>query len=223
MIFQSRLFQVLSPYARRPQWQFAAALSLVCLLITVSGETGRHALRYENNLLQSRQYYRALTGHFTHLGWPHLWLNLAGLLGVWAIYANSFSAQRWAVLTLLCGAGISAGLYYLNPHVAHMVGLSGTLHGLLAAALTHNLLIWIGRAKNKNKNINESLPEALPIEDVIMLLGLWAKIAYEQIIGSVPLTEAASGGPVITQTHLYGAIIGTVLGLSFTLCCPSKP
>ena len=52
---------------------------------------------------------------------------------------------------------------------------------------------------------------ALNLELSILLLLLVAKISYEQFGGSVPGSEAASGGPVIVDAHLYGAL-GGILG-----------
>lgn len=206
----TRFYRFLASQLCQPAWKFAALLSTICILIAMGGDNARSALRYESTFLENGHYYRAVTGHLTHLGFPHLGLNLLGLSGVWAIYADCFSARIWTFITLLCSVGISLGLYALNPNITHMAGLSGTLHGLLAAAITFKLLHW-----KKKKNATR---EPLPIEDVIMLIGLWTKIAYEHYVGSVPLTETLSEGSVITDAHIYGALIGTCLGALLSRC-----
>ena len=56
---------------------------------------------------------------------------------------------------------------------------------------------------------------ALDLESGVLLLLLIAKISYEQFSGPVPGSEATSGGPVIVDAHLYGAlggILGALLG-----------
>ena len=45
----------------------------------------------------------------------------------------------------------------------------------------------------------------------ILLLLLVAKISWEQFSGPVPGSELTSGGPVVVDAHLYGAL-GGVLG-----------
>ena len=50
--------------------------------------------------------------------------------------------------------------------------------------------------------------ENLPVEDLIVLTGLCAKLIYESFIGGVPFTASLAGDSVVTQAHLYGAVIG---------------
>jgi len=70
--------------------------------------------------------------------------------------------------------------------------MSGLLHGLLVAGIIPRL-------------------RSLDIETGILLLLLIAKIGYEQFNGPVPGSETTSGGPVVVDAHLYGAL-GGVLG-----------
>jgi uncharacterized membrane protein len=52
----------------------------------------------------------------------------------------------------------------------------------------------------------------------VVLLGVLAgKLAYEQFFGSLPGTSEMSGGPVVVNSHLYGAIGGVVSGLLISL------
>jgi hypothetical protein len=41
-----------------------------------------------------------------------------------------------------------------------------------------------------------------------LILGLAAKLAWEQVVGPVPFTAAAVGGPVVVAAHLYGTAGG---------------
>ena len=87
---------------------------------------------------------------------------------------------------------MDAGFWFLNPELYWYVGMSGLLHGLLAAGIVTRL-----------KDIDA--------ETAILLLLLIAKISWEQWSGPVPGSESTSGGPVIVDAHLYGAL-GGVLG-----------
>jgi rhomboid family GlyGly-CTERM serine protease len=87
---------------------------------------------------------------------------------------------------------MDAGFWFLNPGLYWYVGMSGLLHGLLAAGI-------VARWKN------------FDAETAILLLLLVAKISWEQFSGPVPGSESTSGGPVVVDAHLYGAI-GGVLG-----------
>ncbi len=185
-------------------WILPLVVSLICLVIAFTGEAGRLALRYvgAEQVFQSGGIsYRWLTGHYTHLGWRHVGLNLLGLVSIWIMYGRVISPRAWLVFLLICPLGISLGLSFVSPQTTYYVGLSGVLHGILAAAVTRMVLTPIhGQATNAAR---------FRWEDMIVLIGLWGKIAYEQMIGSVPLTAALSGGAVVVDAHLYGACIGT--------------
>ena len=48
-------------------------------------------------------------------------------------------------------------------------------------------------------------------EALILAVVVAAKVAYEQLAGPLPGSEATSGGAVIVDAHLYGVIGGTVV------------
>ena len=189
------------------KWRFALCVLVVSLLIELTGDTGRAALRYENTLLPSGEIWRAVTGHFTHLGWGHFILNGAGLMGVWWIYGNQFRARSWAVVFLICSAGISAGFLLLDKDLSYYVGLSGVLHGVLSAGVLYSILKANGR---------------IAWEDGVIFAGLCAKVGYEQFNGAVPLTEGLAGSTVIVNAHFYGAVIGglcAAMGTYYSALC----
>jgi hypothetical protein len=70
--------------------------------------------------------------------------------------------------------------------------MSGLLHGLLVAGIITRL-------------------RSLDIETGVLLLLLIAKIGYEQLNGPLPGSEGTSGGAVVVDAHLYGAL-GGILG-----------
>lgn len=188
-------------------WQVPLGLSLIVLAIAAMGTWGRDSFQYLGPQLSGKgfaNHYRWISGHFTHLGWSHMTLNVIGMLSVWWLYGRYLTRELWIIFILICAFGISLGLYFLSPHVDYYVGLSGVLHGMLSAGVT---LALLENFKSKNR-----LKETASIswEELFVLLGLWGKIAYEQIAGSLPITTKIAGNTVIVETHLYGAIIGCV-------------
>ncbi len=94
------------------------------------------ALRFERlAIIDDGQWWRLVSGHFVHLGWPHLWLNLAGCLLVWFLFRRDFRLVQWLAggraLSVFHGRRFSASESALQWYV----GLSGLLHGLFAAGM----------------------------------------------------------------------------------------
>ena len=174
-------------------WLLPGTIFVVAALLAVTGEAGREVLRFERTAVYGGEVWRLLSGHFVHLGWSHFALNAAGLLLIWYLVANRFSVATWIVVVIVAIAGIDVGFWLLQPQLQWYVGLSGLLHGLLAAGVVGGL-----RAGQKDA----------------WLLGtiLVAKLGYEQLFGPVPGSAESTGGAVIVAAHLYGAVTAAVAG-----------
>ena len=170
-----------------------AGIVLSSGLIAVFGEPGRLLLRWERALIVDGELWRLLTGHLVHLGGTHLVLNLAGLLLVWFLVGRDLKPLQWVVICLVSVVAIDLGFWVLNPSLSWYVGLSGVLHGMLAAGV-------VVAASDARK-------------DLVMLgVLVIAKLFYEQVAGALPGSGTVSGGPVIVDAHLYGAVSGAVAG-----------
>jgi rhomboid family GlyGly-CTERM serine protease len=146
-------------------------------------------LRFEPGMIRNGEVWRLLSAHFVHLSWSHYLMNGIALMAIFALYAPSPRVLGW---WMLASAGaVSLGLLWLNPWLTWYVGLSGVLHGLLIAG-----------------SLRDSL--ARNFTGVIMLLAVIIKLIWEQINGPMPGSEAAAGGKVIVDAHLYGAVGGVV-------------
>ncbi len=174
-------------------WLPAATL-VVALLLLLLGEGGREILRYERTGIASGEIWRLVSAHIAHLGWTHLAMNAGGLLLVWFIVGDAFSALRWCVTAVIIVVVIDAGLWLFSPEVRWYVGLSGLLHGILAAGLAVKLQRPAG-------------------ETVALGLLLVAKLAWEQFNGPLPGSATGAGGDVIVDAHLYGAVGGVLAAL----------
>jgi rhomboid family GlyGly-CTERM serine protease len=146
-------------------WHLAAVAAVIAVALQLGGDGVREALAYNREYLASGQLWRLATGHFVHLGWTHLLLNLSGLALVFWLVGHAFSWRQWLYITGISIATIDAGFWFLYAELGWYVGLSGLLHGLLAAGLLRGLL-----ARDRE--------------------------------------ESTSGGTVIVDAHLYGALGG---------------
>ena len=52
------------------------------------------AAQHPGNTIAEGEYWRLLSGHFAHLGYPHLALNLAGLLLVWLLVGRLYAHRE---------------------------------------------------------------------------------------------------------------------------------
>lgn len=170
-------------------WHLAAVAAVIAVALQLGGDGVREALAYNRENLASGQLWPLATGHFVHLGWTHLLLNLSGLALVFWLVGHAFSWRQWLYITGISIATIDAGFWFLYAELGWYVGLSGLLHGLLAAGLLRGLL-----ARDR--------------ESLILAAFVVAKLAWEQFGGPLPGSESTSGGTVIVDAHLYGALGG---------------
>ena len=157
-------------------------------MLQAGGTDVRETLAYQRAGVDAGQLWRLLSGHLVHLGWSHLAYNVAGLVLIGWLVGHAFDAWRWAGIVAASIVAIDTGFWVLNPELAWYVGMSGVLHGVLAGGVL------------------AGVREAFVLAAIIA-----GKLAWEQWAGPLPGSEAASGGPVIVDAHLYGAV-GGILG-----------
>jgi rhomboid family GlyGly-CTERM serine protease len=174
----------------RDLWVVAALLA-VCALLAVGGDEVRELGRYERYAIENGEYWRLASGHLVHLGFGHLWPNLAALAIIGLLFEDVFRTADWLRLGAAAAVAIDLGLYVLQPDVLWYVGLSGVLHGYVAAGA---LALLLRREKL----------------GAVLSVAVAAKLLFEQVVGPVPLTAASVGGPVVVAAHLYG-VVGALL------------
>jgi rhomboid family GlyGly-CTERM serine protease len=155
------------------------------MALTLSGEAGRLALRYERTALAAGQYWRLLTAHVVHLGVRHAALNCLGVALLWALFARDYLWRGWLAIVLGSVAAIDAGLWFADSTVEWYVGSSGVLHGVMAAGV----LAHLRRGER---------------DGLVLAALLLAKLLYEHRVGALPL----SGSAVVTDAHLFGVLGG---------------
>ncbi|HEY5624585.1 MAG TPA: rhombosortase, partial [Gammaproteobacteria bacterium] len=159
------------------------------------GEDEFRALgRYDRSGLLDGELWRLVTAHLVHLSWGHVWLNLVALVLMAILFDGFMSAHDWIVATVLSALAIDAGLFFFEPDVGWYVGLSGSLHGIMVVGAVAMLRAGFKVA-------------------AVLLVGVVCKLVWEQTAGPIPFSEATSGGAVLVDAHLYGAIGGVVARL----------
>jgi len=172
----------------------AILIAVAAGLLWWAGPGVTDALRFERGAISDGDYWRLVSGHFVHLSGTHAALNVAGVVLVWMLVGQAFRWRGWIFISLVVIVSIDAGLWWWSPRLSWYVGLSGLLHGWLAAGIC-------GMPKGRRADV--------------LLLGavLVAKLAFEQWYGALPGSEEAAGGPVVVDAHLYGALGGLLAGV----------
>jgi rhomboid family GlyGly-CTERM serine protease len=184
-------------YRSRAVWLPPLAVMAVVLLLGLGGEPVREALRYDREALEAGQYWRLLSGNIVHLGWWHLFLNEMGLLVLVLLCPEPLDWRVWLRRLVLVGLGMSAGLYFFVPDTAWYVGMSGVIHGLF--------VLGLGRQVVTQRDL-------IAAGCLAYLIG---KIAWEMVAGVPVSDEAAIGGKVLVESHLYGSLSALIYGLIF--------
>ena len=176
-------------------WLVPGVLVLGTLILLLTGDPGREWLRFDRSGITAGELWRLLSGHLVHLGVSHAVLNLAGLVLVWFLVGRAYTWKQW--LWIMAGSigAIDLGLWFGAPSLEWYVGLSGLLHGMLAAGIVAGLAGRNGEA-------------------AILAVVVAGKLAWEQFAGPLPGSEGTSGGAVIVDAHLYGVIGGTLVALA---------
>ena len=185
-------------------WLLPGVIIGIAAVLAIYGDSGREWLRFDRAAIMNGEYWRLVSGHLVHLSLSHLILNAAGFLLIWFLISAYFDPRLWLVITVFVIIGIDLGFWYLEPGLQWYVGLSGLLHGLLAAGVVGGLRsgrvdVWILGA---------------------VLIG---KLAYEQMLGPLPGSEESSGGTVIVAAHAYGALAGAIMAAVIIIRVRTQP
>jgi rhomboid family GlyGly-CTERM serine protease len=182
----------------------ALVLLLACILYLFE-PTSSHYLAFDRDKIQSLQWWRLLSGNFLHTNLNHLLLNACGLALLWALHGQYFTTKTYLIIFLLTSLSCTLGIYFFAERLSWYVGLSGTLHGLFV----------LGAYKDIRAGLKSGW---------LLLLGVWAKIAYEQGYGGNKDVAELIGASVAIEAHLYGALSGMLLlGYFLLRSGPSLP
>ena len=170
------------------------AIGLALIVIQACGPDLAYHWRYERSAIATHEWWRLLTGHLVHADAGHLGWNLFGIALVWWLFANQYSLAGWITILLASTMAIDVGFLALMPELEWYVGFSGVLHGMMAAGL----LAWLVGARD-------------PLTWLVALL-FAGKLAWEHLVGPLPLAARSMDMPVIHEAHTYGALGGVLAG-----------
>lgn len=157
-------------------------------------------LNFDRYAINNGQYWRILSGHFLHTNYVHLILNSVGLCLIWMLHGDYANYKNFTINFCVLGVGISVLILLFSPHIILYVGLSGVLHGMF---------VWGSLVDIKHKRLS----------GYALLVGVLIKLIDERyFIFSSPSNTLMSDlidATVAVDAHLYGAIIGLVLGLVY--------
>lgn len=164
-----------------------ALLVGVTLAIELGGEPLRQTLRYQRSAVEAGQWWRLVSGNLAHLGWYHWFVNAAALTLLGWLAPQRITVAAGLLRVVWLALGVTLGLHWFVPELAHYVGMSGVIHGLYLLAL-----VPLARRGDR-----------LALACLLLVL---AKLAYEQWTSTSLGNEELIGGRVITEAHLFGAV-----------------
>ncbi|MBW3694533.1 rhombosortase [Vibrio sp. T187] len=163
--------------------------TVICVIFQI--DSVQQIMQWDIHALASGQWWRILTGNFTHTNIWHLLMNLAGL---WVIsYLFTPSKKQLLVTLITISALVGIGLLWSSIQI--YVGLSGTLHGLFGYFALNEAL----RGRKSSW---------------LLVLGLILKVGWEQFYGASESTSAMIAARVAIEAHLVGGFAGLTGALS---------
>ncbi|WP_348541586.1 rhombosortase [Vibrio fluminensis] len=166
-------------------------VSLICLTLQIPHLSALAEWRIDS--IEQGEWWRILSGNFTHTNLTHLAMNIVAL---WII-AFIFRPSAVSYAILLITVSLSVGVGTLFTTIQGYVGLSGTLHGLFAFY---------------------ALKEALQGRKSSWLLvaGVMIKVLWEVFMGSPLSTADMIHARVAVEAHLCGVLSGLAIAC---VCC----
>jgi rhomboid family GlyGly-CTERM serine protease len=190
------------PLWQKPLYLFALFISLLAAMLwgidwynqpTASMSEHFSYLRVD---IDRGQVWRLITGNLLHTNLWHLVMNLAGLWVILFLHEMHYKKQAVLIYSLFLSLCLleGLGLYYFYPSLLAYVGLSGVLHGLFS----------FGAIMDISKSYRSGY---------LLLLGVMAKVYYEQTYGASDSVTELIGARVATESHLVGVVSGVICAI----------
>lgn len=158
-------------------------ISMICILAQLP--LIQSWLVWDKTAINSGQWWRILTGNFSHTNSVHLIMNLAALwILVWI-----FRPRPNHFVFLLIFISSIIGLCLLSSSLGWYLGLSGALHGLFS--------YWALNEALRGRRTSWAL-----------VVAVIAKVAWEGVYGASEVTAQMIDASVATEAHLIGTIAG---------------
>lgn len=170
---------------------FASIVIFLLVVFFLVNDYVEEYLIYDVNAVNNFQFWRFFSANFLHTNLYHMLLNLSAFILIYYLYENNFSFELYIFLFISLCFSITISIYFFSKEIIYYVGLSGVLHGLLIYSL------YLERTK----------------VSYFMIILVYGKVLYEQIIGSNREIEILIDAKVAVDAHFYGVLIATFLYL----------
>lgn len=170
-------------------------LTMTMFALFLFGQDAIEIFRYDRGAILNYELWRLITGHLSHLTATHVLLNLTGLMIIWFFFSY-FSTKQWLIVIVTNMLTIDLLCLILSPELEWYTGMSGVLHGMFIAGC----IVTIKSGGHL---------------EIALLVGVILKLLWEQYAGPAQISVELTGGDVITEAHLYGAIGGGIVALFF--------
>lgn len=167
-------------------------------LILVIGQWFQSDLYFNRSDINQGQWWKTLSGNFTHSNIPHLLLNLSGLWLLGMLFIDSLSSKSFIFSSAFLTAIVGIGLYFFTPELTGYYGFSGVLYGLYFVAAVCAIL---------ENDLFTGISVALLIS---------GKVMWDYVTGGNQASAELIGIPVANDAHLYG-FIGAIVIAGFLL------
>lgn len=169
-------------------------LSLMLLI----GQWFQNEIFFNRTDIDQGQWWKVLSGNYTHSNIPHLLLNLSGVCLLGLLFIDNLSASLFTLSAVFLSTVVGLGLYFYNPELGGYYGFSGVLYGLffvaaISAILHHDYFTGISVA--------------------LLISG---KVIWDYVTGGSQANADLIGIPVANDAHLYG-FIGAVIIAAYLL------
>jgi rhomboid family GlyGly-CTERM serine protease len=163
-------------------------------------------LIFATEAVSKGEVWRILTGQLLHINDNHLLLNIAGLALVWALHGEHYPNGKFILILLLALCVVGIGTFFSNTADSYY-GLSGILHFFLAWGACLDIKYLDQPLKNAKLN----LYAIANYTGILLLLGLFLKIIFENTIGGTEETAELIGATVAVEVHAIGVVSATVI------------
>lgn len=157
-------------------------------LIIFIGQWLQEDFFFNRNAINLGQWWKILSGNFTHSNIPHLLLNLSGLWILGLLFIDTLRSKTFIFSIIFLSFFVGFGLFLFTPEINRYYGFSGILYGLYFTAAVNAIL---------QNDIFTGVSVALLIT---------GKIIWDYATGGNQSSAELIGVPVANDAHLYGFV-----------------
>jgi len=157
-------------------------------IILIIGQWLQQQIVFDRNAIDLGQWWKIVSGNFTHSNLYHLLLNLSGVWLLVLLFVDTLKLKTFILSTLILSLVVGFGLFFLTPEINKYYGFSGILYGLYFIAAISAIL------------------HGDKFTGISVALLISAKIIWDYFSGGSQSSAELIGIPVANDAHLYGFI-----------------